>query len=62
MTMPTSANPPTIWRAQAAQKSGTMSAEVVHVVAELLQMGHHCQLEHVAGVVVGDRDLHSSHF
>ena len=41
---------------------GAICPEVFHVVAELLHMGHHSQLEHVAGVVVGDRDLHSSHF
>jgi hypothetical protein len=31
-------------------------------VAELLHVGQHCQLEDVAGVVIGDRDLHGSHF
>ena len=41
---------------------GAVGAEVVHFVAELMHVGQHCQLEHVAGVVIVDRDLHGSHF
>ena len=35
-----------------------VGAQVVDFVAELPQMGHYRQLERVAGVIIGDGDLH----